>query len=324
MTSRFRPAGTLLLKLVGTGAITWLILRGIVGVSLADVGAVEWRGVVDTDIPLLALSVALLLVAFSLGAWFWSRLLVDFGGPAIPLPTVASMVFVSNMGRYVPGKILHLAGLVLLVRRRGISGTLAVGSAVAGQILHLLGAAFVGGWTASRLARVPPGWSIAAGVALFLGLAAFVRFGGLQSILAWTLRRRGEPGEPTSPEGKRLLRWLSAYTSNWFVYGLAFFFLGRGLGMEVPFSTAVTAFAGAYFLGYISIFAPAGAGVREASLAAFLVPTLGMEGSVVLAVAQRIWITAVELAGAAAGVILLRKPRLPDRETAGETPSHQA
>jgi uncharacterized membrane protein YbhN (UPF0104 family) len=81
--------------------------------------------------------------------------------------------------------------------------------------------------------------------------------------------------------------------------GLAFQTLATGLGLPMSFGLAVSAFAAAYLLGYVAIFAPAGLGVREGFLVAFLGPALGPGPAVALATAQRVWMTAVEVLGAA-------------------------
>ncbi len=56
-----------------------------------------------------------------------------------------------------------------------------------------------------------------------------------------------------------------------------------------------SAFAAAYVLGYLMVFAPAGLGPREGFLVAFLTPHLGAAPSGVIAVVARLWTTAVEV-----------------------------
>jgi hypothetical protein len=59
------------------------------------------------------------------------------------------------------------------------------------------------------------------------------------------------------------------------------------------------AFAAAYVAGYVAVFAPAGLGIREVSLVAFLAPVLAPEPAAALAVVARLWTTGVELLPAA-------------------------
>ncbi len=295
-----------LAKLLLTATVTWLILRGA-GIGLAEAWTVDWTLVQLRAAP-LALSVALLAATFVIAAALWSRILAAFGESRIGVGEGAAILLIANLGRYLPGKIAQLAGVAVLARRRGLSAVRATAAAVTAQIMNLLGAAAVGGWVALHSAEVTEGWSPVCGFAIAAGLVAFLYFGGAGVLLRWIVRRSGHTGELPHPDGRRLLLLLPGYVLNWFVYGAAFVLLGRGLGLELGLRAGTTAFAAAYFAGYVALFAPAGIGVREGALAAFAAASLGPEAGVVLAALQRVWITAVELAGAAAGAFLLRGP----------------
>ncbi|MDE2763023.1 MAG: lysylphosphatidylglycerol synthase domain-containing protein [Gemmatimonadota bacterium] len=293
-------------KLALTVGVTWLILRGA-GIRLAEVGTVDW-GMVRLDVPYLVLSVALLLVTFAIAAALWSRNLVELGERGVGVAEGAAILLIANLGRYVPGKILALAGVAVLARRRGMSGVRATGAAVTAQMVNLLGAAAVGGWVVVWSAGFSEVWKVAVGVAIVAGLTGFLYLGGAGALLRWVLRRSGHTGDLPDPSGRSLLRLLPGYMLNWLVHGAAFACLSRGLGADIGFGVATTAFAAAYFAGYVAVFAPAGIGIRESSLAGLLTPILGLEASLVLAALQRVWITAAELLGAAAGALVLRRP----------------
>ena len=291
------------LKLVLAAAITWLILRGA-GLTLAEAWEVDWS-VVRLNVPFLVLSALLLLVAFVIPAALWSRVLVAFGETPVTVSQGTAMLLVANLGRYVPGKVVQVAGLAVLARRAGMSGVRATGAAIVAQILNLIGAAILGGWVAYQMNGSHGAVGLAVGLGAVLALVAFLHFGGAEALLRWTLKRVGHSGEPPRAAGRRLLLLVPGYILNWIVFGAAFASLAAGLGLPIPFVFATTAFAAAYFAGYIS-FLPAGIGVREGSLVFLLTPLLGPGPSVVLAALQRVWITAVELAAAAAGVWMLR------------------
>ena len=296
-------------KLILTVGVTWLILRGA-GVRLSEVGAVDW-GMVRVNVPYLVLSVALLFVTFGITAVLWSRNLVEFGERRVGVAEGAAVLLIANLGRYVPGKILALAGVAVLARRRGISGVRATAAAVTAQMVNLLGAAAVGGWVAVWSAGLSEAWQIAIGVGMVAALAGFLYFGGAGALVRWVLRRGGHGDDLPHPSGRSLLRLLPGYMINWLVLGTAFTCLGRGLGMNIGFGIGITAFAAAYFAGYLAFFTPAGLGVRESSLVGLLTPILGLEASVILSGLQRVWITAAELLGAGTGAFVLRRPVLP-------------
>lgn len=285
-------------------AVTWLILRAA-GVRLAEAGSnIDWS-LLRPDIPVLLLSMAALFAAFALQARLWAWLLTHFGGPPVRLVVATAIILVANMGRYIPGKIFQLAGLALLARREGASGVQAGVAAVTGQVLNLLAAALVGGWAAYAAGSIPPGIGLAAGLAVVLGVAVLVGTGWAGRVLRWMLRRSGHEQDVALPGRRVLGLCLAGYVAGWAAYGLAFFWLARGAGLDIPLATAITAFSGAYFVGYISL-VPGGIGVREGGLYVLLVSVLGPQGSLVLAGLQRVWITVGELLGAVGGTALLK------------------
>lgn len=309
------------LKLVLAAGLTWLILRGA-GLTLAEAWAVDWS-VVRLEVPFLVLSVALIVVTFVISAALWCRMVVAFGDREVPVWQGTAILLLANMGRYVPGKVVQVAGLAVLARRAGLSAVRATGAAMVAQIVNLIAAAILGGWVAYQVDGSAGNWSLAAGIGAVLAMGTFLCFGGAEALMRWVLKRVGHEGELPDTVGRRLLLWLPGYLFYWIVVGAAFACLASGLGLPVPFVFASTAFAAAYFAGYIS-FLPAGIGVREGSLVLLLTPLLGPGPSVVLAALQRVWITAAELAGAAVSTILLRKPGLwgvPGRDGVADGPS---
>ena len=292
-----------------TIALTWLILRAA-GFRFAEAGSmIDWT-LLRIDPASLLASVAALAGAFALQAWLWARLLVQFGGPPVPLAVATSMILLANMGRYIPGKVFQLAGLALLAKREGMSAVQAGVAAVAGQLLNLLAAALVGGWAAYASSAMPEGIGLGAGLVVALGIAVLIGFGGAGRMLRWALRRSGHEDRVAVPERKILALCLGGYIAGWAAYGLAFFWLARGTGLDIPLATAITAFSGAYLVGYLAFFAPGGIGVREGGLYVLLMPVLGPQGSLMLAGLQRVWITAGELGGALGGAMVLRKRRV--------------
>ena len=298
-----RRWGVAVVKVAIAIALTWLILRAA-GFRLAEAGAsVDWT-LLQPDIPVLLLSVGALFAAFALQARLWAWLLTHFGGPSVRLGVATAMILVANMGRYIPGKVFQLAGLALLAKREGVSGVQAGVAAVTGQVLNLLAAALVGGWATYAAGSISEGIGLAAGLAVVFAVAVLVGAGGAERVLHWLLRRGGHEADVALPGRKVLGLCLAGYIVGWAVYGLAFFWLTRGAGLDVPLVTAITAFSGAYFVGYISL-VPGGIGVREGGLALLLAPVLGPH-SLMLAGLQRVWITVGELLGAVGGAVLLK------------------
>lgn len=287
-----------LLQLALTVAVTWFILDRV-GLTIEDVAGLDRARWTPSWGPLAA-SVGALMLGYVVSALLWGIMVRDLGGPSLGAGTAFRVFFVANLGRYIPGKIWQIAGLALLARRYGVSGPLATGAAVLGQAFAVAGATVVG--LAAFFSGTPElqRWGgVAAGVvgvvvALFAVPAFLRRLVGLWFRLA----RRPVPGglDPGPFFG---MRWVVLYTLNWVIYAGAFWLLVVSFDVPGGLLLVGPAFAAAYVLGYLMIFAPAGIGVREGFLVAFLEPAMGVGPGTALAVVSRLWATAVEVVPAA-------------------------
>jgi uncharacterized membrane protein YbhN (UPF0104 family) len=263
--------------------------------EIADLGTVRWR-----PRPMLVVaSFALLLAVFMYLVMLWSRMVRALGGPALGLGDSVRVFFVANLGRYVPGKVWQMAGLTYLAGRRGVSVPVASSAAVLGQLFSLGAAAIVAAVTlaAGATARFPrelAPWALALGAVV--ALVTTVPW-ALRLLLrgAFRLTRRGR--EVPQLDSWFGARWLGLYLPAWLAYGVAFGLLWSSFPAlsAISWPAAVGGFAGAYFLGYAAVFAPAGVGVREGAMAVLLAPWLGAAEAAVLAVIARIWMTVAEI-----------------------------
>jgi uncharacterized membrane protein YbhN (UPF0104 family) len=285
-----------------TAVVTWFILDRV-GVDLAFVGAIdpsEWR-----PRPVLFVSsCALLVVGYLWTASLWGRLVRDLGGPRLPAWTSLRVFMVANLGRYIPGKIWQIAGLAYLAKREGVQASVATGAAILGQGLALLGAALVG-----IVALFGPNeiWRQVGWVGLFAGIGValtiiavvvippFFRY----IVAFWFRLTRTDPPDDGLGSGNAGFRWLALYVMNWGIYATAFWLLYLSFGESGSFLQVGPTFAAAYVVGYIAIFAPAGAVIREVALVVLLQPVMAGDAAFVLAVIARLWTTAVELVPAA-------------------------
>jgi len=259
------------------------------------------------SVPLLLASSLLLLGAYLMSAAIWGRLVLDLGGPAVATRDAIPIFMVANLGRYIPGKIWQIAGLSLLARRRGVPAATATGAAVLGQGIALAGACIVGLGALMaapidvRAWAVPGAVTLVAGVGIGLSPPVFRR---VARIWFRVIRREA----PSGLDRVHALRWLLLYTANWALYAFSFWLMAVSFGQVGEVVPVASAFAAAYVLGYLMVFAPAGVGVREGFLVVFLGPHFGVGPAGVLAVVARLWTTVVELLPA--GIFWLRATRL--------------
>lgn len=283
-----------MLQRVGIG---WSELQGL------DLG--HWR---PRALPLLA-SAALFIAGYALSGALWAQMVRELGGPRLRLLPAVRVYMVANLGRYVPGKVLQLAGLTWLARREGVSATVALAAAVIGHGIALIGAGCIG---AGALLSAPSPWNRLAWVLLGMAFVAVLATSIPNTALAlqrlWLRLARVDEGDLLRHAAMRGFgaRWTLRYAANWALYGLGFWLLAIGLQGPLSVWVAAPAFAAAYVAGYLALFAPAGIGIREAALVVFLGDRIGPEAALALAVAARLWITLLEVVPAA--ILAARTP----------------
>jgi uncharacterized membrane protein YbhN (UPF0104 family) len=305
------------LQAVLTLAVTAFIFDRV-GLAVADFAAIDpgrWR----FDTHLLVGSVATFAAGYGFSAWLWARMVAEMGGPRLPVRTAVRVYMVANLGRYVPGKVVQIAGLAWLARREGVAPGTSMGAAVVGQGTALLGATVIGlgAFFGPNDSYRTIGWIGVAATAVVVAVTSVPAsarvLDGLWRRIAGSRTRDPEsdvrkvPSDRDAVEGHSDpvsrpgfgLRWTAWYALNWGVYATAFWLLFLGLEDWAPFVLVGPAFAAAYLVGYAAVFAPAGVGVREVALVVFLLPVLPRDAALALAVASRVWITAVELVPAA-------------------------
>lgn len=226
----------------------------------------------------------------------WRLLLSELGVVLGYAPTVQLWSF-SNLGRYLPGKLWQVVGLVVVSRDLGLPpGVAATGGVLAVGLM-------IGTGAAVGIATLPQalsglGWTGIAVVGLAAGLLVPVAWPG---ILGWGVRRLpaslGCTGVPVPGRGA-WLRLVLLFAIAWFGHGIAFLQFASAFG-DVGWSD-LPAFTGAYVLahvtGLVAVFAPGGIGVREGILGYFLASVAPPDlPAHVVAVAGRLWSIAAEL-----------------------------
>jgi len=231
----------------------------------------------------------------------WRRLLAGWD-QHIGLRAAARAWCLSNLGRYIPGKVWSITGLVVLAQRDGVRGSAAAASAVAFQALVLgTGVAIVAGATphVTSALRLVVGFSIAAASLTVLVWGPTARWLGRMMAESSPLRPL-----PLSAVGAGALMMLL----GWLTYGLSFWLFIRGLlpDPRISILTASGVFTLSYILGTLALFAPGGIGVREVVLISLLTPYLGSGGAVATSVGSRVLLTIGEVGAALIAIALAR------------------
>ena len=266
----------------------------------------------------LAGSALVVLLAYLILIQVWRALLAG-AGQHLGFWPAARIWTVSNLGKYVPGKVWQMSAMAVMAREQGVSGVAAAGSAVLSTLVTL-----VTGFAVTMLFGAEVLTDRRVAVAAVVVLVAAIAAAPWLLPLAGRLARRATGRDVTLPRlaPRALAVAVLGSTAAWVLLGLGFHLLARGLGVAGPRPPAsIAAFVGSYLLGFLAVFAPGGVGVREGAMHIALRQVgLGVGEALVLVVASRVWLTLLEIVPAllflAYGLVDRRPPALPDAERA--------
>ncbi|HEY6092684.1 MAG TPA: hypothetical protein VIV83_11885 [Gemmatimonadales bacterium] len=262
-------------------------------VYLYRVAAPQWPAIRDRHLAWravpLALSAALIVanLAWMIALWNMS---LRWCAARLRYWDAARIWFTSNLARFIPGAVMQFASLALMAGRYGVAPTAATATVLLQQIVLLLsGLMIIAGFTPIVLHQ--SWWQAAFVVAAVLGAALLLLLPRLTRRLPSLARLWTQVRWP------QLILFGGLLSLQWVAYGVAFRLLALGLLGDAPggWGFYLTAFTESYLAGVIAVFAPAGILVREGALIRILTPQLGAADAVILAIAARIWHTALEV-----------------------------
>jgi hypothetical protein len=271
-------------------AVGWFVIHALAG---------QWDEFRALDVSLairaeyLVLAAVTVLVAYALLIGAWAYLVATWSQP-LSYGAACRIWALSNLGRYVPGKIWAVAGLAVLAQREGVSPWAATGSAVVMQVLALgTGAATV----MLTLPTLGTPLALAAGVLLTgLGIVAL----SSTRVVAWLGRLAGRSTDVRALAPRAAIAGIVVNLAAWGSYGVAFWLLARGLlpGTVLTLPASIGIFAAGYLVGLLALFSPGGVGVREAMYLALITPLTGGGVALTLTVGSRLLLTMTEIAAA--------------------------
>ncbi len=266
--------------------------------------------------PLALLGSCLIVLAtYGMLVESW-RIVLGGWGFELPFGQAARIWTISNLGRYLPGKVWAMGTMAVMAQRRGVSGIAAAGSAVVVTLVNTLTGFVV---VLAMGARVLPYdrrlWYllVAIGCAAMVVLPAF-----LPEVGRVAGRLTGRRVEIPRLPARSVLTAAAASVVAWIAYGVAFRMFTFGVLGSATGATSlyIAVFTGSYLIGFIMLFAPAGAGVREgAMLSALTAAGVPTDAAAILVITSRVWLTVLEILPATFFLALRREPRpIPDAD----------
>jgi hypothetical protein len=249
------------------------------------------------DVKPLAAAVLIILATYAMLIAAWRAVLLGWR-ERIRYPAAARIWCLSNLARYLPGRIWQIAGMAALAQKAGVSAWAAAGSSIVVQLLSIATGALV---TALFAPQFGHPLLIGLGGAVTAVGAAVLALPGPTALVARALSRlAGKPIELRAVRPGPLLLSAAITAAAWAAYGLALVYCADGLvgGQRLDAAAAIGVFTGSYIAGYLNVFTAGGLGTRELILVYWLTGPLGPKAALVVTVGSRLLMTVTELVAA--------------------------
>lgn len=295
-----RSIGILTVKAALLCLVLWYVGRAL----YAGFSHVEWQNV-DFRAEWILASMAITLGSTTVGSWVL-RLIYSRLGYELTVPQAFRLYTVPQLGKYIPGKVMAVAGHVALARTWGVP--LSVSTSSVGLMMGLgeTGAVLLGFLLLifQPLPGLPDGvLRLVLAAAFAAAMLALLHPGVYFRLMNWALGMTGRPPIRAKVSVGLMGGMILALMVQTALYGAGFF-----LAMEsvVRVNASLLAymigtFCLANVLGFLALFAPAGIGVREGVFVFLLAPVLPAGDVALIAVAARLWQTAMDLLMAGIG-----------------------
>lgn len=258
-------------------------------------------------VPAVAEAFAGVLAALGAALMQWRAVLADLGSRLAPR-AAGRVFYLGQLGKYLPGSVWAALGQMELAKAHAVPRSRSM-TAYAVTMLTTLIAAFVA--AAALLPFAAPAqfaayrWFV---LAVPLGVVALSpRVLNPTVNLLLRVMHRPPLDRPVSARGIALASlWALA---GWVGYGLQIWALSCALGAPPGrgLPVAVGGFALAWSVGFLVVFAPAGAGAREAVMAAILSAVLPVADALIVVLVSRLLMTLGDLLTAGVAVAVTRR-----------------
>ena len=252
------------------------------------------------DVPFFAASSALLVVHLVLAGLTWD-LVTRTAGAHLGFRKAFAIHFLSQVGKYVPGKVWAAMGKYSLSRNAGLN-PIQIGQGLILETVFIVLGCLITVIPLMPMAAAEAGMGAASGTVLAVGLAAVLLvsvhpffFNKLAAAAGKVMKTSVVVRQCKFTE---MLRLLPVYLGLFLFLGGAFWLLSLAFGLKLPIFPGVLIYPAAMGIGYLAIFAPGGLGARELTtvwLIHLVVPECEPGLAEMVSLVARLWITAGEV-----------------------------
>jgi len=294
-------------RLVSSRPVRWGFI--IVAVGLACYGvATHWSqirsGLGELGFWPVAAAFVSILAALLTALQMWRLLLASMGSP-LPLRAAARIMLIGQIGKYLPGSIWPVLAQMELGREYRVPRSRSASASILVMLLTLISGLLIA-LIALPFAAGPYRWALLATPVLLVMLYP----PALNALIGWLLRLARQPPLEQRLTAGALLQAVGWAFATWLCYGLQIWILATRLGAPAG-KTALVAlggFAFAWSIGFVVVFAPAGAGIRDVLLLLLLGTVLRTADAAAVVLVSRVLTTAADLLSAAVAAKFVRRP----------------
>jgi glycosyltransferase 2 family protein len=268
----------------------------------------------NVDLFGIFFSLCLLCIPMIMLAYGWCMIIKLISG-IIMVKKGMKIYMISQLGRYIPGKIFMFLGRIVFAEKMGIEKGVATISVFLEAMLSTLGAVlalfvlvpFLTEYTINMI-------DFRLTLFIFISVILILRPKFIRFALIHMGRKKKTGFEPPFLDNLsyfNLICLCGYYVLLWLIVGGAFYLLVYsviGSSIEVSqFFDIAFLFLLSWLIGFLSIITPGGIGVRETVLAVSLEKIVPIYLSSFIAILARIWFTVAECMGILIIFILLRE-----------------
>ncbi|NRQ40188.1 UPF0104 family protein [Nonomuraea sp. NN258] len=230
----------------------------------------------------------------------WREILGGLG-TRVPVRIAGRIMFVGQLGKYIPGAVWAYAAMMDLGRDHGSPPRRTFATISLGLVINLGVGISIAAATLATHEAVRQTW-------YFVLLVPVIIVCLHPKVLTWGLNlalriARREPLDTVLP-GRTVLIAVAWTTLGWLVYGVHTWLLAGRWDLYV---IATGAYAFAWCTGILTVVVPAGVGVREGALLLVLTPIIGNGPAWAVAVVSRVAFTLADATAAGVAFLLGRQ-----------------
>jgi uncharacterized membrane protein YbhN (UPF0104 family) len=255
-------------KVVRFGFLVLVLV--LLGITLVDQAGTLWHELQKLSWPVVALASVAGLAGLVCSMMVWREILADLGS-RLSIPEAWRIFYIGQLSKYIPGSIWPILAQSELGADRGIPRSRSALAAILCYPVMICSGGVV--------AAITLPFASAGNVAQYFWILCLIPVGVallsppvLNRLLRLVLRLSGQPALSQGVSYRGLARTMVWALAVWLLNGVMLYLLLRQLAgdRQGTFLVSVGGYALSWTVGFVAVFAPAGAGVREAVMIAVL------------------------------------------------------